>query len=264
MNVLFTLSCLFVGLPLQQVLSQWVDNCPRQVLWNLRDTASNKSCILMAGTYDFVLPYQRESGQASSATVSISPNATITGTCGTNSSKIQSITLTWPVPAAPDSYENETLALKNVVTFTFSRNATNGRADGVSGFFCLQQVKAVLHSNPVEFRGTTEPNKMYTLEAANMELLSTALTMSYFCSTMQDVPVGEGTLQLAHTQIEVFHSSALENDGMDFGPRSYCLADGLRMLITAVVLISLLVATGGVVIYLFRRKAIKDNYTSLD
>jgi len=177
----------------------------------------------------------------------------------------QAITLTWPIPSAP--WATQPSNITHTVTFTFSRNTTTttGGTDGAEGFFSLQGVKAVLQANPGEFGWQVDPKTIYTLEAANMELIpATPLSMSYYCSSTQDVPVGNGTLRMSNTQVELFQGTPLETDAVGFAPKSVCSADGLKTLLLALGLTALLAGAIGVGIYLFKKKSAKSNYTTLE
>ena len=92
--------------------------------------------------------------QFGSGKVTIAPESKVSGTYGAAAAKSQTIILTWPVPTE----NNLTVStLNNVVTFTFSKNATDGSLDGIDGYFYISQIKAVLHTNPVEFPEALEP-----------------------------------------------------------------------------------------------------------
>jgi hypothetical protein len=83
---------------------------------------------------------------------------------------IQELTLEWSIPSATATIgttRNESSLNpeeNNLVTFTFTQNGTNVDP-ALTGFFELAEIKAVIHTNPIDFPNAADPGRLYFILA---------------------------------------------------------------------------------------------------
>jgi len=218
------------------------------VYWGLTDANKTKTCIMLSGFFELVIPYNTDYGTESIAIIPIPKNASVNGVCDSlENPSVETLILSW----TPSSLEGEK---KHNVTFIFVRIDQGGSFS--EPYYELGTILANVSTNEEEFPSALEDDRVYLLKASNLGILSAPEKLSYFCKSTSVVKFdsGESMLGMSQVHAEAFHTQIAMGDGHDFGPKSFCPKDGFEVILKVLTYIIILALIGLGIFYIVDRR----------
>jgi len=217
------------------------------VYWGLTDANKTKTCIMLSGFFELVIPYNTDYGTESIAIIPIPKNASVNGVCDNPANtSVEILRLSW----TPSSLEEK----RHNVTFIFVRIDEGGSFG--EPYYELGTIFANVSTNEEEFPSALEEDQVYKLKASNLGIMSAPEKLSYFCKSTLVVEFDDGKNVLGMSQVhaEAFHTQIAMGDAHDFGPKSFCSKDGFEVILKVLTYIIILALIGLGIFYILDRR----------